>query len=164
MFFPLMAILKDRVRFLVDPLILRTLRFHGLCPDQLPPNFHRVVSSVSQLNDLYGLHLNHHDINFMFSLCGNQRSGYYIKVMDTMVRLISCLPDSNRNSVGEYVRVSGNWFTNKLTCPTLPKDIGRYHPHLSYFVPLSLIFCYLFTYYCDYFYSNATNCCSLCRL
>ena len=40
MFFPLMVILKGEVRFPVDPLILRTLRFYGLCPHQLPPNFY----------------------------------------------------------------------------------------------------------------------------
>ena len=39
-FFPLMAILEGGVRFLVDPLIIGTLRFYGLCPDQLPPNFY----------------------------------------------------------------------------------------------------------------------------
>ena len=89
MFFPLIAILEGGVRFLVDPLILKTLRFYGLCPDQVPPNFYQVVSSVSKLNDLYGLHLNHHNINFMYSLCGNERSGYYLKVKDTMVRSIS---------------------------------------------------------------------------
>ena len=40
-FFPLMAILKGGVRFPVDPLIISTLRFYGLCPDQLPSNFYR---------------------------------------------------------------------------------------------------------------------------
>ena len=39
-FFPLMAILEGGVRFPVDPLIIGTLRFYGLCPDQLPPNFY----------------------------------------------------------------------------------------------------------------------------
>ena len=96
-FFPLMAILEGGVRFHVDPLLLRTLRFYDLCPDQLPPNFYRVVSCISQLNDLYGLHVNQHDINFMYNMCGNLRSGYYLKVGDTMVRLISCLPNFNRN-------------------------------------------------------------------
>ena len=47
-FFPLMAILEGGVRFPMDPLILRTFRFYGLCPDQLPPNFYRVVSCVSR--------------------------------------------------------------------------------------------------------------------
>ena len=45
-FFPLMCILEGGVRFLVDLLLLRTLRFYGLCPDQLPPNFYQVVSSA----------------------------------------------------------------------------------------------------------------------
>ena len=47
-FFPLMAILEGGVRFPMDPLILRTFRFYGLCPNQLPPNFYRVVSCVSR--------------------------------------------------------------------------------------------------------------------
>ena len=36
-FFPLMAILEGGVRFPVEPLIVDTLRFYGLCSDQLPP-------------------------------------------------------------------------------------------------------------------------------
>ncbi|KAK9999238.1 hypothetical protein SO802_018841 [Lithocarpus litseifolius] len=54
-FFPLMAILEGGVRFPVDPLILGTLRFYELCPDQLPPNFYRMrdvgryMYSVDQL-------------------------------------------------------------------------------------------------------------------
>ena len=32
-FFPLMSILEGRVRFLVDPLLLRTLSFYRLSPD-----------------------------------------------------------------------------------------------------------------------------------
>ena len=60
-----MAILEDGVRFPVDLPILRTLRFYGLSPDQLPPNFYQVVSCVSWLNQSYGLQLDHHDFNFM---------------------------------------------------------------------------------------------------
>ena len=81
-FFPLMAILENGVRFLMDSLIIGTLRFYGLCPDQLPPNFYQIVSCVSRLNQIYGLQLNHHDINFMYSLCGNIKSYYYLKVRD----------------------------------------------------------------------------------
>ena len=39
-FFPLMAILEGGIKFPVDPLIISTLRFYGLCLDQLPPNFY----------------------------------------------------------------------------------------------------------------------------
>ena len=99
-FFPLMAILEGGVRFPVDSVLLNTLRFYGLCLDQLPSNFYRVVSCVSRSNQIDGLQLNHHEINFMNSLCGNLKSHYYLKARDVWVRLISCLPDSNRNSVG----------------------------------------------------------------
>ena len=80
-----MAILEGGVRFPVDPLIIGTLRFYDLCLDQLPPNFYRVVSYVSRLNQIFGLQLNHHDINFMYSLCGNIRSDYYLKTRDMRV-------------------------------------------------------------------------------
>ena len=125
-----MAILEGGVRFPVDPLIISTLRFYGLCPDQLSPNFYQVVSCVSRLNQLFGLQLNYHAINFMYSLCRNIRTGYYLKTRDMRIRLISCLPNSNRNSAGEFVRVSGNWFADELPCTFLPRDVGRYRAHL----------------------------------
>ena len=125
-FFHLMSILEGGVRFLVDPLLLRTLRFYGLCPNQLPPNFYLVVSCISWLNHLYGLKLDHHDINYMYSLCSNDRSRYYFKVRDTRVWLIVCLLNSNRNSVGEFVQVSSNWHANELTCLNSPWNVGRY--------------------------------------
>ena len=64
-FFPLMEILEGGIRFPVDPLVIGTLRFYGLCPDQFPPNFYRVVSCVSRLNQLFSLHLDYHDINYI---------------------------------------------------------------------------------------------------
>ena len=56
-FFPLMVILEGGVKFPIDPLIISTLRFYGLCPDQLPPNFYRVVSCVNRLNQLFRLQI-----------------------------------------------------------------------------------------------------------
>ena len=125
-FFPLMAILKGGIRFSVDSLVIGTLRFYGICPDQHPPNFFRVVSCVSRLNQLLDLQLDHHDINFMYSLCGNIKSDYYLKTRDNKVRLISCLPNSNRISTGDFVRVSGNWLAGELPCAFKPCDVGRF--------------------------------------
>ena len=107
-FFPLIAILEGGVRFLVDPLLLNTLRYYRLCLDQLPPNFYQVVSCASRLNHTFSLQLDYYDVNHMYSLCGNKGTNYCLKVRDTRVRLISCLPDSNRNSVEEFVQVRGN--------------------------------------------------------
>ena len=49
-FSPLMSILEGGVRFLVDPLLLRTLSFYGLSPDQCLLNFYRIVSCVGRFN------------------------------------------------------------------------------------------------------------------
>ena len=125
-FFPLMAVLEGGVRFLVDPLVVSTFRYYGLCPDQLPPNFYRVVSYVSRLNHTFDLQLDHHDINHIYSLCGNKSSNYYLKTRDNRVRLISCLPDSNRNSAREFVRVRGNWCAGEIPCPLSHREVGMY--------------------------------------
>ena len=125
-FFPLIAILEGGVRFLVDPLLLNTLRYYRLCLDQLPPNFYQVVSCASRLNHTFSLQLDYYDINHMYSLCGNKGTNYYLKVRDTRVRLISCLPDSNRNSAGEFVRVHGNWFAREIPCPLSRREVGLY--------------------------------------
>ena len=118
-----MSILEGGVRFPVDPLIIGIVRFYGLCLDQLSPNFYRVVSCVSRLNQIYKLQLNQHDINFMYSLCGNINYDYYLKVRHVQVRLISCLPDSNRNLAREFVRVNGNWLADELPCPLSPHEM-----------------------------------------
>ena len=91
---------------------------------------------------MYGLQLNHHNIKFMYSLCGNMRSDYYLKARDARVRLISCLPDSNRNLAKEFVWVSGNWLVNELPCPTSPRNIGRYQ--ILLFALSLILFLYLF--------------------
>ena len=121
-----MSIMEGGVRFRIDPLLLDTLRYYGLSPDQLPPNFYRVVSCVSRLNQTFGLQLDQHDINYMYSLCGKKRSNYYLKVRDMRVRLISCLPNSNRNSAGEYVRVRGKWFAGDIPPPLSQREMGSF--------------------------------------
>ena len=71
----------------------------------------------------------------MYSLCGNIRSDYSLKVRDVRVRLISCLPNSNRNSAREFIRVSYTLLADELPCPTSPRDVGRY---------LVLVICFKF--------------------
>ena len=98
------------------------------------------MSCVSRLNHIFDLQLNHHDINFMNSLCGNIRSDYYLKPRDMRVRLISCLTDSNRNSVGEFIWVSGYRFADELPGPFSLHDIGRYREP-SFALSLHLLIC-----------------------
>ena len=124
-------------------------------PYQCLPNFYSVVSYVGRLNRLYGLSLTHNDINFLYAIRGSLKLGYYLQTRNTMVRLISYLPDSNRNSAREYVRVSNNWLNGELTS-TSSRQIGQYFlfsiPKHSQIVPPFLFFVLLvcllsFTYH-----------------
>ena len=123
-FLPLVGIFEGGVRFPVDPLLLRTLSFYRFSPDQCLPNFYGVVNNVRHLNELYNLGLNHHDINFLYDICGSLKNGYYIKIQDPVARLIQCLPNSNRNSAREFIKVSENWLAGELTYPTSPRHIN----------------------------------------
>ena len=92
----------------------------------LPPNFYLIVSCISRLNHTFDLQLDYHDINHMYSLCGNKATNYYLKTKDNRVRLISCLPDSNRNSAKEFVRLCGTWFAEEVPCPFSRHEVGSY--------------------------------------
>ena len=94
------------------------------------------MSCVSRLNQLFNLQLNYHDINYMYSLCGNIYSDYYLKTKGMRVQLISCLPDSNRNSTKEFVRVSSNWFAEELPYAFSLHEVGQFH---IYFLNLILL-------------------------
>ena len=78
----------------------------------------------------------------MYSLCGNIKSDYYLKMRDMWVQLILCLPDSNRNSAGEFVRVSGNWLANELPYPLSSHDVSWYLV-LSFVLDLILLLGFL---------------------
>ena len=147
-FFPLMSILEGGVRFLVEPLLLRTLGFYGPSPDQCLPNFYKVVSCVGRLNQLYDLNVTHHDINFLYAIRGSLKNGYYLQTQNTKVRLISCLLNSNRNSVGEFVKVSRNWLNGELTCLTSPCQIGQYP--IIYNIYFSVFLIYFIALYCRF--------------
>ena len=75
---------------------------------------------------MFGLQLDQHDINHMYSLCGKKRSNYYLKVGDMRVRLISCRSNSNKNSAREYVRVHGKWFASDVPPLLSWREVGSF--------------------------------------
>ena len=57
-----------------------------------------------------GLNLTWHDVVYMYECHKLKSVGYYLKSRSSIVRLISCLPKSNKGMKDDYLIASGNWF------------------------------------------------------
>ena len=51
------------------------------------------------------------------------RAGYYLKSRSNVVKLISCLPKSNKGMKDDFLIVSGPW-SDSLPCPTTLGEPG----------------------------------------
>ena len=73
---------------------------HRLCPHQCTPNLFRVLGSVDALNEQMNLWLTWHDIIQLYECHSLFGTGFYLKSRSDIVRLVSCLPKSNKGPEG----------------------------------------------------------------
>ena len=79
------------------------------------------------------LNLTHHDVNWVYNLHNYvnwvynlhnlKRQGYYLKSRHPEVRLIQCLPTSNKNLNEDFLIFSGEWHDG-LPYPTEEGELG----------------------------------------
>ena len=104
--------------------ITRTyLRFFRLSPTQCAPNMFRVMGSIETLNERMNLNLTYHDVNWVYNLHHLMGQGYYLKSRYPAVRLIQCLPTSNKNLKEDLLIFSREWHDG-LPCPTKDGEPG----------------------------------------
>ena len=94
---------------------------YRLTPHQCGPNLFRVLGSVDVLNEQLGLGLTWHDVVHMYESCQLSGARYYLKSRSEDVRLISCLPKSNKGMKDDYLIALGEWIDG-LHCPTRAGD------------------------------------------
>ena len=94
---------------------------HRLTPHQCAPNLFRILGCVDALNEQMGLGLTWLDVVHMYECHKLSRVGYYLKSRSDIVRLISCLPKSNKGIKDDYLIVSGKWHEG-LHCPSRAGD------------------------------------------
>ena len=82
---------------------------HRLAPTQCAPNMFRILGSVDALNEKMGVNLTHHDVNWVYNCHKLTGQGYYLKTREPVVRLISCLPRSNKGMNKDFLIVSREW-------------------------------------------------------
>ena len=93
------------------------LRNHRLCPYQCAPNLFRVLGAIDALNQHLGLGLTWLDVVHLYEGHKQKGAGFYLKSQSNVVRLILCLPKSNKGMNDDYLIALGPWHDG-LPCPT----------------------------------------------
>ena len=83
----------------------------------------KVLGSIEALNERMNLNLTHHDVNWVYNLHHLTGQGYYLKSRYPVVRLIQCLPTSNKGLKEDFLIFSGEWH-NGLPCLTKEGEPG----------------------------------------
>lgn len=96
---------------------------YRICLYQFTPNLFRVLGSVDVLNEQMGLGLTWHDVIWMYECHLLADSGYYLKSRSSVVRLVLCLPKSNKGMKDDFSIVSGEWHDG-LHCPVQEGEPG----------------------------------------
>ena len=113
----MIAFIEGGMIILMGTITRNYLRFFRLSPTQCAPNMFRVFGSVEALNERMNLGLTHHDVNWVYSLHHLKGQLYYIKSRYPEVRLIQCLPTSNKGLKEDFLIFFEGWHDG-LPCPT----------------------------------------------
>ena len=114
---PMIAFIEGGMTIPMGTITRNYLRFFRLSPTQCAPNMFRVLGSIEALNQRMNLNLTHHDVNWVYNLHNLKGQGYYLKSRYPAVRLIQCLPTSNKNLKEDFLIFSGEQHDG-LSCPT----------------------------------------------
>ena len=106
---PMIAFIEGGIRILMGKVTREFLSLYRLCPNQCGLNMFRVLGSVDAINDKKGVNLTHHDVNWVYSCHNNKEAGYYLKIRAPTIRLISCLPETNKGMDKDFLIVLGEW-------------------------------------------------------
>ena len=112
---PIIAFIVGGMTIPMGSITRSYLRFFRLSPTQCAPNMFRVLGSIEALNERMNLNLAHHDVNWVYNLHNLKGQGYYLKSRYPAVRLIQCLPTSNKNLKEEFLIFSREWHDG-LSC------------------------------------------------
>ena len=104
---PMIAFIEGGMTIPMGNITRNYLRFFRLSPTQCTPNMFRVLGSIEALNERMNLNLTHHDVNWVYNLHHLTGQGYYLKSRYPEVRLIYCLPTSNKGLKEDFLIFSG---------------------------------------------------------
>ena len=114
---PMIAFIEGEMTIPMGRIIRDYLRAHKLFPQQCAPNFFRILGAIDALNGHLELGLTWYDVVHLYEGHQQKGVGFYLKSRSNAVKLISCLPKSNKGMKDDYLIVSRPWHDG-LPCPT----------------------------------------------
>ena len=113
----MIAFIKGGMTLPMGRIMRDYLRNHRLFPHQCAPNLFKVLGVVDTLDQHIGLRLTWLDVVHLYEGHKQKGAGFNLKSQSDIVRLISCLPKSNKEMKDDYLIASGPWHDG-LPCPT----------------------------------------------
>ena len=104
---PLLAFVEGGMRIPMGLVMRSYLRHFRLAPTQCAANMFRILGCVDALNEKTWIRLTHHNVNWCYNFQNLKDKSYYMKTRDDRVRLIQCLPESNKGLNKDFLIVSG---------------------------------------------------------
>ena len=120
---PMIAFIEGGMTLPIGSITRDYLHNHRLCPHQCAPNLFRILGAIDALNRHLGLGLTWLDVVHMYKCHKQKRVGFYLKSRSDVVKLISCLPKSNKGMKDDYLIASGAWHDD-LPCPIQLGELG----------------------------------------
>ena len=114
---PMIAFMEGGMTIPMGRITRDYLRAHRLCPQQCAPNFFKVLGAIDTLDRHLGLGLTWYDVSHLYEGHQEARAGFYLKSWSSTVKLMSCLPKSNKGMKEDFLIVSNTW-SDGLPCPT----------------------------------------------
>ena len=118
---PIIAFIEGGMTLPMGKITWDYLITHRLCPHQCAPNMFRILGCVDALNEHLQLGLTWHDVVHMYEFHSQADGGFYLKSRSAVVRLISCLPKSNKWMKDDYLIASEPWHDD-LHCPIQERE------------------------------------------
>ena len=114
---PVIAFIEGGMEIPIDRVTRYFLLNFRLSPTQYSPNLFRVLGNVDMINQKMGTNLTCHDMNWVYNCQKGKNMGYYFRCRVPFVRLISCIPESNKGMDKDFLIISSE-LHGGLHCPT----------------------------------------------
>ena len=136
MVIPMIAFIEGGMTIPIGTITRNFLRFFRLSLTQCAPNMFRVLESIEVLNERMNLNLTHHDVNWIYNLHNMKGQGYYLKSRHPEIRLIQCLPISNKSLKEDFLIFLGSGMMVNLVQLRREHQVGVHLPiYTFWFMP-----------------------------